>query len=107
MSKSMYCPNCGAYVGDCGHVSGGLTGPATLSGTCGKCNQEYSVTCNGDCLSKSVNCKTCKGRGTVVIHEKETCPSCDGSGTVLDHRCITCHGSGTISVPAEVDCPDC
>jgi len=54
MSKSMYCPNCGAYVGDCGHVSGGLAGPSTLSGTCGKCEQKYSVTCNGDCLKEKV-----------------------------------------------------
>lgn len=50
MSKSMYCPHCSAYVGDCGHVAGGLTGPSTLSGTCGKCERQYTVTCNGDCL---------------------------------------------------------
>lgn len=52
MSKSMYCPHCKAYVGDCGHVAGGFTGPSTLSGTCGKCEREYSVTCQGDCLDK-------------------------------------------------------
>lgn len=52
MSKSMYCPNCSAYVGDCGHVLGGLTGPSTLTGTCGKCEREYTVTCDGNCLGK-------------------------------------------------------
>jgi hypothetical protein len=40
----MYCPNCGAYVGECGHVSGGLAGPSTLSGKCCKCEHKYSVT---------------------------------------------------------------
>jgi hypothetical protein len=50
--KSMYCPHCQAYVGDCGHISGGYTGPSTLSGTCGTCEKSYSVTCNGDCLDK-------------------------------------------------------
>ena len=57
MSKSMYCPNCAAYVGDCGHVSGGLAGPSTLQGTCGKCERQYSVTCNGDCLKEKVEAK--------------------------------------------------
>lgn len=57
MSKSMYCPNCHAYVGDCGHVSGGLAGPSTLSGTCGKCERQYSVTCNGDCLKEKAEAK--------------------------------------------------
>ncbi|MDD3626304.1 MAG: hypothetical protein PHV06_03215 [bacterium] len=51
MSKRLYCPHCGAYVGDCGHVPGGFSGPSTLQGTCGKCEREYSVTCNGDCLN--------------------------------------------------------
>lgn len=49
MSKSMYCPNCGAYVGDCGHEPGGSTSPSTISGTC-KCGYYYSVTCYGSCL---------------------------------------------------------
>ena len=64
MSKSMYCPNCGGYVGDCGHVSGGLAGPSTLSGTCGKCEHQYSVTCNGDCLKEKVEAK----QGTYIIN---------------------------------------
>jgi|GEM_PF-1845941 hypothetical protein len=57
MSKSMYCPNCGAYVGNCGHVSGGFAGPSTLSGTCVKCERQYSVTCNCDCLKEKVGAK--------------------------------------------------
>ncbi len=52
MARDLYCPHCGAYVGNCGHVPGGLTDPVTLSGTCGKCEREYSVTCKGDCLDK-------------------------------------------------------
>jgi hypothetical protein len=50
MAKNLYCPNCGNEVGNCGHVAGGLTAPSTLSGTCGKCRQPFSVTCQGDCL---------------------------------------------------------
>lgn len=49
MAKDMYCPHCGSYVGNCGHVSGGSTDPITLSGTCG-CGKKYKVTCNGDCI---------------------------------------------------------
>ena len=52
MSKKMYCPHCGTHIGNCGHFPGGLTDPTTISGTCSKCNEEYSVTCYGDCLDK-------------------------------------------------------
>ena len=52
MAKDLYCPHCRTYVGNCGHVPGGLTYPVTLSGTCGKCERKYSVTCKGDCLDK-------------------------------------------------------
>lgn len=52
MSKSMYCPHCGAYVGYCGHKPGGSTGPITISATCANCARKYTVTCKGDCLDK-------------------------------------------------------
>lgn len=48
---TMNCNNCGGYVGDCGHVSGGTTLPTTLSGTCPTCRRPYSVTCSGNCLT--------------------------------------------------------
>jgi len=52
----------------------------TLSGTCGKCGREYSVTCNGDCLDKKgkTECPTCGGTGKIL----ETCPLCDGTGEI-------------------------
>lgn len=50
MARNLYCPNCGNEIGNCGHVAGGLTAPSTLSGTCGKCRQPFSVTCQGDCV---------------------------------------------------------
>ena len=50
--KSLYCSHCEAYVGDCGHMPGGYTGPSTISGTCGECQQPYRVTCKGDCLDQ-------------------------------------------------------
>lgn len=107
MSKSMYCPSCGAYVGDCGHVLGGVTGPSTLSSTCGKCERQYSVTCNGDCLKKTTTCSDCKGMKTIVVFEKQKCGTCDGSGKVLEYTCQTCQGEKTIKVPKEINCPTC
>lgn len=107
MSKSMHCPHCGEYVGDCGHVSGGLTDPVTLSGTCGKCGRDFSVTCSGGCISKAAGCPVCHGTGTVVVQVKESCPTCDGSGTVLDRKCQSCHGTGKISIAEEQPCPKC
>ena len=56
MSKSMYCPKCGAYVGDCGHVSGGTSSPSTINGTC-SCGNYFSVTCYGGCLRAEDNNK--------------------------------------------------
>lgn len=52
MARDLLCPYCRAYVGNCGHVIGGFTGPVTLSGTCPKCEKEYSVTCPGDCIEQ-------------------------------------------------------
>jgi len=63
MSIRMYCSHCGAYVGDCGHVPGGLTAPVTLSSTCSNCNQHFSVTCNGSGLmtaAEEVDCTNCE-----------------------------------------------
>lgn len=51
MAQDLYCPSCGAYVGNCGHVSGGDTKPHTISGTC-KCGKKYTVTCDGGCLKQ-------------------------------------------------------
>lgn len=64
MARDLYCPYCGAYVGNCGHVPGGLTDPVTLSGTCGKCEREYTVTCKGDCLV--LNLKISENGQTIV-----------------------------------------
>lgn len=64
MAKHLYCPHCGAYVGNCGHVPGVLTNPVTLSGTCGKCERKYSVTCKGDCLDK---------KGSDADHRHDSC----------------------------------
>ena len=44
---AMYCNNCGGWVGDCGHVQGGLTSPVTISGNCPHCRKDYRVTCKG------------------------------------------------------------
>jgi len=88
MSKSMYCPNCSAYIGDCGHVSGGFSGPTTLSGTCANCENEFSVTCNGDCLPRCYICgatdylETCSICGNLCCSSdrsefnKQVCKNC-------------------------------
>lgn len=112
MSKSMYCNHCGAYVGDCGHVPGGLTGPSTLSGTCGKCERQFSVTCNGNCLNKEereMNEKSgkCAGSGIIVVNVQYTCSTCEGSGKVLGQTCSTCRGTGKMTVSEQRNCPGC
>lgn len=113
MSRSMHCNHCGAYVGDCGHEPG-MTTPVTLSGTC-QCGWEFSVTCNGSCISAedkegtrtNLECKTCHGTGTIVVDVKYECATCDGTGNVLDQTCTTCHGSGKMTVKEERNCPKC
>lgn len=110
MSKRMYCNHCGAYVGECGHEPG-VIDPVTLSGTC-KCGHEFSVTCNGNCLSKeesrmSMARGNCDGTGTIVVNVKKECSTCDGSGKVLEQTCSTCRGTGKMTVAEQRDCPGC
>ncbi|MDD8020434.1 MAG: hypothetical protein PHU81_04500 [Acidobacteriota bacterium] len=112
MSKSMYCNHCGVYVGHCGHVPGGLTGPSTLSGTC-RNGHKFSVTCYGDCLGKEgqkeikKGAVKCDGSGIIVVQVKYRCGTCEGSGKVLEQTCQTCRGTGQVTVPEQRDCPGC
>jgi len=56
---------------------------------------------------KAVGCKTCKGKGYVVVQTEYECSTCGGSGLVLGKRCSTCKGTGKMYIPEEVPCPDC
>lgn len=47
---TLKCSHCSAYVGDCGHEPG-MTTTVTLSGTCGKCERKFTISCDGSCLS--------------------------------------------------------
>ncbi len=114
MARDLFCPHCGAYVGNCGHVPGGLTGPATLSGTCGKCEREYSVTCNGDCLKEykdndnydvNISAPTPHVPPNISKGKKE-CPTCGGTGKILK-TCPRCNGTGEIEETTTKECSRC
>lgn len=76
----MHCPSCGIYVGNCGHVAGGLTSPVTLSGTCGN-GHKYSVTCNGGCVS---NTETQKQNHTTISQSSKKKISAGSSGNDIN-----------------------
>ncbi len=107
MSKSMYCPHCGAYVGDCGHVAGGFAGPSTLASTCGKCGREYSVTCDGDCLKQAPEKQ---GRFTVNLRfSKDGRTIVDDAGKVVAtfSEGYVVHGAGRareLRMPGHMEC---
>ena len=66
--------------------------------------------------SSPVACKTCGGRGQVVVNRgfiamRSTCPSCQGAGQVIETPCKQCGGAGQerihdsikVKIPAGVD----
>ncbi len=72
--------------------------------------------CKGSGAEESVVCKTCKGRGQIIIDNgfirlAQTCPQCGGKGFIPKKICKECKGKGFIvkkekikvDIPAGVD----
>jgi len=72
--------------------------------------------CRGSGAKEKEICKTCGGRGSVVVGNRfirmsQTCPNCQGRGYVIKERCPECKGRGYIlkketihiDIPAGVD----
>lgn len=72
---------------------------------------EFCTDCKGTGAkagTKTKNCKTCQGRGQVVMSSgffrmQQTCPECGGRGQIITEHCPTCQGKGAVKVTRNID----
>jgi molecular chaperone DnaJ len=82
---------------------------------------DYKVPCDscsgtGAKDGKMDNCKTCHGRGQIIIKQgfmtfTQECPHCNGEGKIVAKKCSSCRGKGyqkekdevSLDIPAGVD----